>query len=135
MTGILPAGPHGGDAAHLARALEVPVDEVLDLAASLNPLAPDPTSILARHLDAVGRYPDDGRATAALAEVLDVDPVRLVLTNGGAEAIALVAALHPVGTVDPFEFSLYARHLSEVDPAGRAPRWASATHNLALIHI
>lgn len=129
MTGLLPPGPHGGDAARLARALEVPVGEVLDLSASLNPVAPDPTPVVARHLDAVGRYPDDGRATAALAEVLGVDPTRLVLTNGGAEAIALVAAEHPVGSVDPFEFSLYARHLSEVDPDGRAPRWMSDPHN------
>ena len=129
MTSLLPPGPHGGDAYLLACALKVPVDEVLDLSASLNPLAHDPTSILARHLDAIGRYPDDQRATAAVAEVLGVDAKRLVLTNGGAEAIALVAAEHPIGSVDPFEFSLYAHHLAEVDETGRAPRWASDPHN------
>ena len=119
MTSLLPPGPHGGDAYLLACALEVPVDEVLDLSASLNPLAHDPTSILARHLDAIGRYPDDQRATAAVAEVLGVDAKRLVLTNGGAEAIALVAAEHPIGSVDPFEFSLYAHHLARsMKPVG-----------------
>ena len=130
MTSLLPPGTHGGDAYLLACALEVPVDQVLDLSASLNPLAHDPTSILARHLDAIGRYPDDQRATAAVAEVLGVDAKRLVLTNGGAEAIALVAAEHPIGSVDPFEFSLYAHHLAEVDERrhprrGAAPRAAS----------
>ena len=44
--------------------------------------------VLAAHLDALGRYPDDSRRHRALAEAMDVDADRLVLTNGGAEAIA-----------------------------------------------
>ena len=43
MTSVAPpAGAHGGDGARLARALGVRPDAVLDLSASLNPLAPDP---------------------------------------------------------------------------------------------
>ena len=129
MTSLIPPGPHGGDASLLATALGVPVREILDLSASLTPLAPDPKPILARHLDDIVRYPDDQRATAALAEVIGIDAERLVLTNGGAEAIALVAAEYPVGSVDSFEFSLYARHLTEVDETMQAPRWVSDPHN------
>ena len=55
---MIPAGQHGGDGARLAVALGIGVDQVLDLSASLNPVAPDPTPILAAHLGAIGRYPD-----------------------------------------------------------------------------
>jgi histidinol-phosphate/aromatic aminotransferase/cobyric acid decarboxylase-like protein len=127
MTPLLPPGEHGGDGARLAAALGVPVDEVLDLSASLNPVAPDPRPIVARHLDALGRYPDPGEATAALAAAMAVDPDRLLLTNGGAEAIGLVAADLGKGWVDEPDFSLYRRHLETVDPV--APRWRSNPHN------
>ncbi len=118
MTGPPPPGTHGGRG-HLLN-----VD--LDLSASLNPLAPDPTPIFARHLDTVGNYPDDTRATVALADALQVDPSRLVLTNGGSEAIALVAAELGRGSVSGPEFSLYERHL-ELDPS--AGRWCSDPNN------
>lgn len=120
-------GPHGGDAHRLAAALRCPIEEILDLSASLNPLAPDSRRVLAAALDRLDRYPDDRGATLALAEAMEVDPARLVLTNGGAEAIALVAQLHPVGWADERDFSLYRRHLRELDPDG--PRWLSDPHN------
>ncbi len=121
------AGPHGGDGARLAHALGVDPAEILDLSASLNPFAPDVAPLLADHADTVHRYPDPEPATAALAARIGLEPARLVLTNGGAEAIALVAAEHPVGRVDTPDFSLYARHLARLDPAGR--RWRSNPHN------
>lgn len=127
MTGSLVPGPHGGDVERVAAALGRPPSALLDLSASLNPLAPDVRPILRRALDEVGRYPDDERATAALAEAIGVDPSRLVLTNGGAEAIALVARHRPVGWADECEFSLYRRHLQQLDPGG--PRWQSDPHN------
>ncbi len=120
-------GAHGGDGARLAESLGVAVEEVLDLSASLNPVAPDFEVLLRGHLRALGRYPQDGRATAALAACLGVDPGLVVLTNGGAEAIALLAAESPVGWVRDPEFSLYRRHLREVAPG--APRWRSNPHN------
>ena len=123
----LPPGPHGGEGARLAALLGCPVEDVLDLSASLNPAADDPVPLLARHVGAVARYPDEHRATRAVAETVGTDPERVVLTNGGAEAIALVAALHPTGWADPDEFGLYRRHLRTVDPAGR--RWMSDPHN------
>ena len=122
-----PPGPHGGDGAELAAALGVDPRAVLDLSASLNPVAPDPAPVLARHLDAVSRYPDPAAATRALAGHMNVDPDLLLLTNGGAEAIALVAAELPKGWVDEPDFSLYRRHIEVLDPNG--PRWRSNPHN------
>jgi histidinol-phosphate/aromatic aminotransferase/cobyric acid decarboxylase-like protein len=122
-----PAGPHGGDAVRLARALGIAPADVLDLSASLNPVAPAVGPVLVRHLDAAGRYPDADEATAAVAGVLGVEAERVLLTNGGAEAIALLAAEWPDGAVDEPEFALYRRHLAAVVPG--APRWRSNPHN------
>jgi histidinol-phosphate/aromatic aminotransferase/cobyric acid decarboxylase-like protein len=121
------AGPHGGDAVRLARALGIAPADVLDLSASLNPVAPAVGPVLVRHLDAAGRYPDADEATAAVAGVLGVEAERVLLTNGGAEAIALLAAEWPEGAVDEPEFALYRRHLAAVVPG--APRWRSNPHN------
>jgi histidinol-phosphate/aromatic aminotransferase/cobyric acid decarboxylase-like protein len=117
---IPPPGAHGGDGARLAAALGVDRAAVLDLSASLNPLAPDAGEAVAKHLDTVGRYPATEPATAVLASVLGVEPERVLLTNGGAEAIALVAAELGGSVVEP-EFSLH--------PRGTGPRWRSNPHN------
>lgn len=122
-----PPGPHGGDGARLAETLGIPFDEVLDLSASVNPFAPDVVGLVREHADAVTHYPEPTTATAALATAMSVDPDRLVLTNGGAEAIALVAAEYPVGYVEEPDFSLYARHLCRIETG--APRWRSNPHN------
>lgn len=130
MTGqfVAPApGEHGGDGARLARALGVAVDEVLDLSASLNPCAPDVPAVVGRHLDRLRRYPDSSDATRALADAMGVEVERLLLCNGGAEAIALVASVMPVGSVSDPEFSLYRRHLREI--RADAPSWRSDPHN------
>lgn len=103
------------------------VADVLDLSASMNPVAPDPAAVVGRHLDALGRYPDAGPATSALAEMMGVERERLLLTNGGAEAIALVAAETGPGWADSCDFSLYRRHLEALDPTG--PCWRSDPHN------
>lgn len=87
---------------------------MLDLSVNLNPVAPDVRPLLARHLDAVCTYPVPGRAEAALAERLGGD---VLLTNGGSEAIALVAAhLGTVSVREP-EFSLWRRHARVEDGA------------------
>ena len=114
---IPPAGRHGGDGARLAAALGI---DVLDLSLSLNPVAPDPRPVVEAHLDAIGRYPDPLEATAALAATMGVDRDRLVLTNGGAEAIALVSA-EVGGTVVEPDFALYPRH--------GGPVWRSNPHS------
>lgn len=122
-----PPAAHGGDVERVARALGRPIDEIIDLSASLNPLAPDCRPTLTAALDQLDRYPDDTAATTALADAMDVDASRLVLTNGGAEAIALVAQLNPHGWADECDFGLYRRHLSQLTPDG--PRWRSDPHN------
>lgn len=117
--GVTP-GRHGGDATAVARTLGVDVARILDLSQSLNPLAPDPRPVLVRHLDAIARYPDPTAATDALADAMGVARERLLLTNGGAEAIALVAA-QLGGSVEEPEFALH--------PRGGGPRWRSNPHN------
>ncbi|HEU4841512.1 MAG TPA: hypothetical protein VFT09_08720, partial [Ilumatobacteraceae bacterium] len=63
----------------VARALGRPVDELIDLSASLNPFAPDVAAVVRGAAGAVGRYPDADAATAALAAAIGVDPDRLVM--------------------------------------------------------
>jgi histidinol-phosphate/aromatic aminotransferase/cobyric acid decarboxylase-like protein len=121
VTDLPPPGPHGGDGATLAAALGIDPAAVLDLSASLNPAAPDAGEIVGKHLDAVGRYPDPSRATEALAAALRVDPDRLVLTNGGSEAIALVAAEMGGRVCEP-DFGLYPR-------CSTGPVWRSNPNN------
>jgi len=115
-----PAGSHGGDGLAVARALGLDPDSVLDLSMSLNPLAPDPAPVLARHLAAARAYPDPDDATEALARAIGVESERLLLTNGGAEAIALVAA-EIGGRVDEPEFGLHPRR--------GGPLWRSNPHS------
>jgi histidinol-phosphate/aromatic aminotransferase/cobyric acid decarboxylase-like protein len=133
MAAIPPAGPHGGDAAALAAALGCAPDGILDLSVSLNPDAPDVAALAAAHLGALRRYPDPQAATEAMAGALGTTPDRVLLTNGGSEAIALVCAgLGRAAVATPGEFSLYARHLTDVvDPAvdPTAPRVRSNPHN------
>jgi len=112
-------GPHGGDGARLAAALGVDPASVLDLSASLNPVAFDPGEIIGKHLDALGRYPDPAAATESMAAALEVDRDCVLLTNGGAEAIALVGAVLGGSVIEP-DFSLYPRR--------GGPVWRSNPH-------
>lgn len=121
---MIPApGPHGGDGAAVARSLGFDPADVVDLSMSLNPFAPPVAAVAARHLESLTRYPDPSVATAAAADALGVERARLVLTNGGSEAIALVARAVGGTTLAEPEFSLHPR--SE----GGGPRWRSNPHN------
>jgi histidinol-phosphate/aromatic aminotransferase/cobyric acid decarboxylase-like protein len=125
---VIPAaGEHGGDGAAVAAALGTDPAAVVDLSASLNPLAPPVVPLVRAHAGAAGRYPDSRPAAAALAAALEVAPERVLLTNGGSEAIALVAGDLGRGWADECDFSLYRRHLPTLDPAG--PRFRSDPHN------
>ena len=129
---VVAPGEHGGDGRLVAASLGLDPAQMLDLSMSLNPFAPDPTPIVRHHLSAstLGRYPDTSdldAATGELAAVLGVDPERLLLTNGGAEAIALVAVELGRGWVDEPEFSLYWRHIPVRDRSG--PTFRSDPHN------
>lgn len=113
-------GVHGGDGIAVAAALGLDPDDVLDLSASLNPVAPDVAAVVARHLRTIRRYPDPRRATAALAEAMGVAATQLLLTNGGSEAINLVGQ-DLGGTVIEPDFGLY--------PRSGGPRWRSNPNN------
>jgi len=117
---VPPPGAHGGDAEALARVLGVEPCDVLDLSVTMNPLASDIAPLVARHACDIRRYPQPSRATRALSEALGVPSERLLLTNGGAEAIALVAReLRVASLVEP-EFSLWRRHLVTVRSGAEA---------------
>jgi histidinol-phosphate/aromatic aminotransferase/cobyric acid decarboxylase-like protein len=119
----VPARPtHGGDGERVARTLGFPLEFMLDLSASLNPVGPDVVALAASHLDSLRRYPDAAVGRRLLAEAIGVDPECLVVTNGGAEAIALVGQLIG-GRVEEPEFSLHPRGSAE------APLWRSNPHN------
>lgn len=118
---VPPPGRHGGDSDRVAEALGVDVATILDLSASLNPMAPPAAAVVRRHADAVSRYPDTRRARDALAEVIGVPREWLLLTNGGAEAIALVVACIGGNVVEP-EFALHPR-------GSDGPRWRSNPNN------
>jgi len=120
MSTVPPPEAHGGDGVRVARALGLNPNDILDLSQSLNPVALDPRPVLTAHLDAVGRYPDSREAHEALAEAMGVTSDRLLLTNGGAEAITLVANERG-GTVSEPEFSLH--------PRGTGPKWRSNPHS------
>lgn len=119
--GMPAAGTHGGDGAAVAAALGIDPADMLDLSASMNPVAPDPLPIVVRYLrEGLDGYPDARRAEAALAEAMGVDRKRLLLTNGGAEAISLVAA-EIGGRVREPEFALH--------PRSGGPLWRSNPHS------
>lgn len=131
MSAVPAPGAHGGDAARVAHALGLDPRSMVDLSASMNPFAPDVAEVIRELLrsdrGAIERYPDPARATTLLSQAIGVEATRVVLTNGGAEAIALVAAQLPIGDVVEPEFSLYRRHLITVE-AGK-PRWRSNPSN------
>ncbi|MYC44937.1 MAG: aminotransferase class I/II-fold pyridoxal phosphate-dependent enzyme [Acidimicrobiia bacterium] len=119
---VPPAGRHGGDGPAVARALGLDPGSLLDLSQNLNPFAPDVGALAARHLGELRRYPDPAAGTRLLAEALAVNPDRLVLTNGAAEAISLVAAeIGGQAWAEP-EFGLHPR-------GDAGPVWRSDPHN------
>lgn len=106
----------------MARALGLDPGELLDLSQNLNPFAADVSALVTRHLDTLAHYPDDRPATQLLAEALAVDPSRLLLTNGGSEAIALLIAEYGGQVLTEPEFALHPR-------GDHGPVWRSNPHS------
>ncbi len=123
----LDSRPHGDSAQAVECLLGLDRGELLDLSASMNPVAPDYSYLLLDHLHALRRYPDTSRARNALGDVMEVDADRIIICNGAAEAIALVSKLVTRGFVKDPDFSLYRRHILDYDPDG--PWWASNPNN------
>ncbi|MCH4813010.1 threonine-phosphate decarboxylase CobD [Vreelandella neptunia] len=107
---------HGGQAEGLLAHFELPVDHRLeDFSANLNPLGP-PAWVrdwLTRRLAGLEHYPSPDYAAArqAIAAHHQLQPEQVLLTNGGAEAIFLAAALHAGqrATIITPSFGEYAR--------------------------
>lgn len=95
-----PAWPaHGGQAEALLAHFGLPPDHALeDVSANLNPLGPPDwvDGWLTQQLAGLERYPapDYRAARNAIAAHHQLQPEQVLLTNGGAEAIFLAAALH-----------------------------------------
>ena len=127
-TPVPPPGPHGGDAARVAAWLGRPVT---DAARPVGQPEPGGPGRRRRHRRAPRPRPAATRTPPPppprWPRAIGVDPDLLVLTNGGAEAIALVAAIEQEGAIVEPEFSLYRRHLERVTPD--APRWRSNPSN------
>jgi threonine-phosphate decarboxylase len=88
---------HGGNVFAIARALGVPLEELLDFSASINPLGPSPGVRDALHASyaTVHHYPD--RDAVALKEALarhhGLAPANIVAANGSTELIYLLPRL------------------------------------------
>ena len=91
------ASIHGGDVEAVAREYGVPVGDLIDFSASINPLGP-PRSVLERlqrdaaDASSLARYPDPEYAElrSALATWLNVPPACIVIANGSAALFGAV---------------------------------------------
>lgn len=93
---------HGGRRAALLARFGLPSDHpLIDFSANLNPLGPPAwlSDWLTGAADRLAVYPnpDDGEPARAIAEREGLLPEQVLVTNGGAEAIYLAAALHAGG--------------------------------------
>ncbi|MGB8714456.1 MAG: threonine-phosphate decarboxylase CobD [Onishia taeanensis] len=93
---------HGGRQAALLARFGLPPDHpLIDFSANLNPLGPPAwlSDWLTGAGDRLAVYPnpDDGEPARAIAERERLVPEQVLVTNGGAEAIYLAAALHAGG--------------------------------------
>ncbi|MBT2788453.1 MULTISPECIES: threonine-phosphate decarboxylase CobD [unclassified Halomonas] len=127
---------HGGQAEALLAHFGLPADHRLeDFSANLNPLGPPAwvSDWLVKQLAGLERYPapDYSVARHAIAAHHHLQPEQVLLTNGGAEAIFLAAALHAgkrAAVLTP-SFGEYARacrahRLAVTDIALSAPHFA-----------
>lgn len=99
MSPSSPWPAHGGQAEALLAHFGLPADHRLeDFSANLNPLGPPAwvSDWLTKQLAGLERYPalDYTAARLAIAHHHQLQPEQVLLTNGGAEAIFLAAALH-----------------------------------------
>ncbi|RKL66200.1 threonine-phosphate decarboxylase [Salipaludibacillus neizhouensis] len=89
---------HGGQPEALRESLGFPMSsDVIDFSANINPLGP-PTWMkkeLGKHFTELIKYPDPTyfKARKSLAFSEDLQPDQVLVTNGGAEAIFLIAKL------------------------------------------
>lgn len=87
------AAPHGGLDYAMLRAQGVAPESTLDFSVSVNALPPHPEVVKAVTRGALGRYPDSssGELRRAIAEVAGLSEEDILVTNGLAQAIFLLA--------------------------------------------
>ncbi len=94
---------HGGDVWGAARRLGVPLADILDLSASLNPLGPPPglAEVLAEAFGDLCHYPDrqNRELRLALAEHLGLSPKNLLPGNGSTNLIRLLSRVLELSTI------------------------------------
>jgi threonine-phosphate decarboxylase len=93
---------HGGQSESIKKLLDIQIDkELIDFSANLNPLGPPSwlKETLMNHYESVTRYPDPSyfNSSVAVANHEGVEQDSILLTNGGAEAIFLVAKFFEMG--------------------------------------
>ena len=86
---------HGGNVHRAARARRVDVEKVLDFSANINPLGPSPlaTEAIRSNLHMIRHYPDPDctELREELAQYLQADVASVIVGNGGAEIIQMLA--------------------------------------------
>jgi threonine-phosphate decarboxylase len=108
---------HGGNLNKAARKYGLPVKDLTDFSANINPLGPSRKllSAISNNLDLISSYPDPDctELKAKLSEYLEVKEDRLLLGNGAAELIYLLVrvlkcrrALIPVPTFSEYALSV-----------------------------
>jgi threonine-phosphate decarboxylase len=100
---------HGGDVEAISREHGIPVGDLVDFSASINPLGP-PLSVLARlqreasDVSSLTRYPDPrySELRSALATQLRVPPDCLAIANGSAALLgAIIRSIRPLTCLLP----------------------------------
>ncbi len=121
-TFYLPASDHGGNASEIEKYLSFEPMSIHDLSMSMNPFIGDLTHLFSRLSPTIYAYPNDKKLQYLFAEIIGIDPKYLLLTNGAAEAITLVANVLKVARVIQPEFSLWERHLLVVSDEAKPVR-------------
>ena len=111
---------HGGNITKASGKYGLTKEKIIDFSANINPLGPSPGiyQALANNLDSIINYPDPdcGELKSALAGYLDIDSDYLLMGNGAAELIYLLArvtgcrkALIPVPTFCEYGLSVLSQ--------------------------
>lgn len=122
---------HGGNVYKVAREQRIPVGRILDFSASINPLGPPATGLLAIRaaLKQIVHYPDPDcwQLKQELAQQCAVDPEMILVGNGSTELIHLLPRALRITSalVMGPTFEEYAHALTE---AGSSVQYAHATH-------
>lgn len=102
---------HGGRGIEFAREFNIPLDNIIDFSANLNPMAYrlNIADIINRHITTVYHYPDYGGIKTILSNILNIDKECLLLGGGSVALIHIIPRLFYKSSViiTPPTFSEY----------------------------